>query len=170
MRLHELYPFPEEYKARKRIGRGSGSGWGKTSGKGNKGQLSRAGASVPAGFEGGQMPLARRLPKRGFKNPFREEYVAINLDRLLKAFEGASEITLAEIYAKGLAKAGMPVKVLGMGEVDRAVTVEAHRFSSVAADKLAKAGGTAKAIEPAAAPEAEAKPAKKKPAKETSGE
>lgn len=173
MRLHELYPFPEEYKAKKRIGRGSGSGSGKTAGKGNKGQLSRAGASVPAGFEGGQMPLARRLPKRGFKNPFREEYAAINVGRLLAAFEGASEISLADIYARGLAKSGMPVKILGMGEVERAVTVEAHRFSASAADKLAKAGGTAKAIEPVAA--SEAGPAKKKPAKnkaesETTGE
>ena len=158
MRLHELFPFPEEYKSRKRLGRGSG--WGKTSGKGNKGQLSRAGASVPAGFEGGQMPLARRLPKRGFKNPFREEYAAVNVGPLLAAFEGASEITLADIYAKGLARTGMPVKVLGMGEVDRAVTVEAHRFSATAVDKLAKAGGAAKAIEPVAKP-ADAKSEKK---------
>ena len=162
MRLHELYPFPEERKDKKRLGRGSGAGHGKTSGKGHKGQLSRAGASIPAGFEGGQMPLARRLPKRGFKNPFRVEYVAVNVGRLLELFEGASEISIEDIYAKGLCKKGMPVKVLGMGEVDRAVTVQAHRFSAAAADKLAKAGGRARALEPASgqAPEAKASKAK----------
>ena len=147
MKLHELYPFPEERKNRKRIGRGSGSGWGKTSGKGHKGQLSRSGASVPAGFEGGQMPLARRLPKRGFKNPFREEYAAINVGRLVQAFAGQSEISLQDIYDKGLCKTGMPVKILGGGDIGEAVTVEAHRFSASAAEKIQKAGGTAKALE-----------------------
>lgn len=150
MNLHELYPFPEEYKNRKRIGRGSGSGWGKTSGKGHKGQKSRSGASIPAGFEGGQMPLARRLPKRGFKNPFRVEYVAINIGRLLEAFEGKNDITLQDIYERGLAKLGSPVKVLGVGEVASAVTVEAHRFSASAAEKISGAGGTVKTIEAAA--------------------
>lgn len=147
MNLHELYPFPEEYKNRKRIGRGSGSGWGKTSGKGHKGQKSRSGASIPAGFEGGQMPLARRLPKRGFKNPFRVEYAAINIGRLLEAFEGKTEISLQDIYERGLVKLGAPVKVLGNGDVASAVTVEAHRFSASAAEKIATAGGTAKTIE-----------------------
>ncbi|QJB58157.1 50S ribosomal protein L15 [Pseudodesulfovibrio sp. zrk46] len=147
MRLHELYAFPEEYKNRRRIGRGSGSGWGKTSAKGHKGQNSRSGGGVRPGFEGGQMPLARRLPKRGFKNPFRVEYVAINVGRLIALFEGKDEITLAEIYDRGIAKTGAPVKVLGTGEVEKAVTIEAHRFSASAAEKIAKAGGTAKAIE-----------------------
>ncbi|WP_319583783.1 50S ribosomal protein L15 [uncultured Pseudodesulfovibrio sp.] len=147
MRLHELYAFPEEYKNRKRIGRGSGSGWGKTAAKGHKGQNARAGGGVRPGFEGGQMPLARRLPKRGFKNPFREEYVAVNVGRLIALFEGKDEITVADMYDRGVVKSGAPIKVLGTGDVDKAVTIEAHRFSASAADKIAKAGGTAKAIE-----------------------
>ncbi len=152
MNLHELYPFPEEYKNRKRIGRGPGSGWGKTSGKGHKGQKARSGGSIPAGFEGGQMPLARRLPKRGFKNPFRVEYATVNIGRLLEAFEGKSDISLQDIYDRGLIKLGDPVKILGVGEVSGAITVEAHRFSASAAEKITKAGGTVKTIEvPAAA-------------------
>jgi large subunit ribosomal protein L15 len=147
MRLHELYAFPEEYKNRKRIGRGSGSGWGKTAAKGHKGQNARSGGGVRPGFEGGQMPLARRLPKRGFKNPFREEYEAVNVGRLIALFEGKDEITVADMYERGVVKSGAPVKVLGTGDVDKAVTIEAHRFSASAADKIAKAGGTAKAIE-----------------------
>ena len=147
MRLHELYAFPEEYKNRKRIGRGSGSGTGKTSGKGHKGQNARAGGGVRPGFEGGQMPLARRLPKRGFKNPFREVYETVNIGRLLTLFEGKDEITLADMYERGVIKNGAAVKVLGTGDIDKAVTIEAHRFSASAADKIAKAGGTAKAIE-----------------------
>jgi len=147
MRLHELYAFPEEYKNRRRIGRGSGSGWGKTSAKGHKGQNSRSGGGVRPGFEGGQMPLARRLPKRGFKNPFREEYEAVNVGRLLALFEGKDEITLADMYERGIVKKDAPVKVLGTGDVEKAVTIEAHRFSASAADKIAKAGGTAKALE-----------------------
>ncbi|CCH50549.1 50S ribosomal protein L15 [Pseudodesulfovibrio piezophilus] len=147
MRLHELYAFPEEYKQRRRIGRGSGSGSGKTSGKGHKGQNSRAGGGVRPGFEGGQMPLARRLPKRGFKNPFRVEYEAVNVGRLIALFEGKDEITLADMYERGVVKDGAPVKVLGNGEVTQAVTIEAHRFSASAADKIAKAGGNAKAVE-----------------------
>jgi large subunit ribosomal protein L15 len=147
MRLHELYAFPEEYKNRKRIGRGSGSGWGKTSAKGHKGQNARSGGGVRPGFEGGQMPLARRLPKRGFKNPFREEYVAVNVGKLIALFEGKDEITVADMYERGVVKNGAPIKVLGTGDVDKAVTIEAHRFSASAADKIAKAGGNAKAIE-----------------------
>jgi large subunit ribosomal protein L15 len=93
------------------------------------------------------MPLARRLPKRGFKNPHRVVYEAINLDQLLAAFEGAAEITLEAIYARGLCKAGVPVKILSRGEVTAKVSVEAHRFSAAAAEKIAKAGGTAKTLE-----------------------
>ncbi|WP_419787503.1 50S ribosomal protein L15 [Pseudodesulfovibrio sp.] len=147
MRLHELYAFPEEYKNRKRIGRGSGSGTGKTAGKGHKGQNARAGGGVRPGFEGGQMTLARRLPKHGFKNPFRVEYEAVNVGRLLALFDGKDEISLTDMYERGVVKTGAAVKVLGTGEVDKAVTIEAHRFSASAADKIAKAGGTAKAIE-----------------------
>jgi len=147
MRLHELYPFPEERKDRKRIGRGQASGQGKTAGKGHKGQNSRSGGGTPAHFEGGQMPLARRLPKRGFKNPFKVSYEPVNIGRIVAAFEGQAEVTLDEIYAKGLVKAGALVKVLADGEVKGAITVEAHRFSKPAAEKITAAGGTAKALE-----------------------
>ena len=147
MRLHELYAFPEEYKNRRRIGRGSGSGWGKTAAKGHKGQNARSGGGVRPGFEGGQMPLARRLPKRGFKNPFREEYEVVNVGRLIALFDGKDEITLADMYDRGVVSKNAPVKVLGAGDVDKAVTIEAHRFSASASDKIAKAGGAAKAVE-----------------------
>ncbi len=147
MQLHELYPFPEERKNRKRLGRGGASGKGGTSGKGHKGQNARSGGGVPAGFEGGQMPLQRRLPKHGFKNPFKVTYEVINLDRLVAAFEGKAEISLDEIYARGLARFGCPVKILAGGELNSALTVEAHKFSASALEKIQKAGGTAKALE-----------------------
>jgi large subunit ribosomal protein L15 len=147
MQLHQVYPFPEERKNRKRVGRGGGSGWGSTSGKGHKGQNARSGGGVPAGFEGGQMPLQRRLPKRGFKNfPFRVRYEVINLGLLATAFEGRTEISIDDIYERGLAKAGCPVKILGDGELSAALTVEAHTFSASAAEKIRKAGGTAKTL------------------------
>lgn len=147
MQLHELYPFPEERQTKKRLGRGRGSGLGKTSGKGHKGQRSRSGGGVKAGFEGGQMPLQRRLPKRGFKNFNRVEYAALNLDILAKAFEGQAEVTLEDIYAKGLCSRNLPVKILGRGELAASMTVEAHRFSVTAKEKIEKAGGSAKALE-----------------------
>lgn len=147
MQMHQLYPFPEERKSRKRIGRGGGSGHGSTAGKGHKGQNARSGGGVPAGFEGGQMPLQRRLPKRGFKNyPFRVRYEVINLGALVAAFEGKNVISIDDIYERGLAKAGAPVKILGDGDISVALTVEAHKFSAVAAEKLAKAGGAARQI------------------------
>ena len=148
MNLHEIYPFPEERKTRKRVGRGSGSGLGCTSGKGNKGQNARAGGGVRPGFEGGQMPLQRRLPKHGFKNAlFKVTYSVVNLGRLVEAFEGKTEITLEDIYARGLAAFGTPVKVLSNGEVSAALTVEAHRFSKAAAEKIKAAGGQVKELE-----------------------
>lgn len=147
MRLHELYPFPEEGKDRKRIGRGGASGQGGTAGKGHKGQKARSGGKVKPGFEGGQMPLARRLPKRGFKNPFRVEYHPVNVGKLVAAFAGVADITLDAIYAKGLVPKGGLVKVLGQGEVSAKVSVEAHRFSKSAAEKIAAAGGTVRALE-----------------------
>ena len=148
MQLHSLYPFPEERKTRKRVGRGSGSGLGCTAGKGNKGQNARAGGGVPAGFEGGQMPLQRRLPKRGFKNvPFRNRYSVVNLADLVSHFEGQSSISLEDIYARGLAANGSPVKVLGDGDLKAPLTVEAHKFSASAREKLQNAGGEAKALE-----------------------
>ena len=148
MQLHSLYPFPEERKTRKRVGRGSGSGLGCTAGKGNKGQNARAGGGVPAGFEGGQMPLQRRLPKRGFKNyPFKHTYCVVNLVDLIAHFEGKTDISLEDIYARGLADNGSPVKILGNGEVTVALKVEAHKFSASAKEKLQNAGGEAKALE-----------------------
>ncbi len=152
MQLHDLYPFPEERKSRRRVGRGSGSGLGCTAGKGNKGQNARAGGGVRPGFEGGQMPLQRRLPKHGFKNyPFKVTYEVVNLDRLLEAFEGKDSISLDDIYARGVASYGKPVKVLSRGDVKHAVTVEAHKFSAVAAEKIRNAGGQAKEFEAVAA-------------------
>jgi large subunit ribosomal protein L15 len=147
MQLHELYPFPEEGKDRKRIGRGRGSGQGCTAGKGNKGQNARAGVSSRPWFEGGQMPLQRRLPKRGFKNPFKIVYAALNLDRLVEAFPSTQDISLDAIYDRGLTPRGALVKILGRGELTQAITVEAHKFSAQAADKIAKAGGQAKPLE-----------------------
>ena len=148
MQLNTLYPFPEERKTRKRVGRGSGSGLGCTAGKGNKGQNARSGGGVPAGFEGGQMPLQRRLPKRGFKNfPFKTTYCIVSLARLVAAFEGKTEISLEDIYGRGLADNGAPVKILGDGEISVALKVEAHKFSASAREKLQNAGGEARALE-----------------------
>ena len=148
MQLHNLFPFPEERKTRRRVGRGSGSGLGCTAGKGHKGQNARSGGGVRPGFEGGQMPLQRRLPKHGFKNfLFKVTYQAINLDSLLAAFEGKTEITLDDIYARGLARMGKPVKVLSRGEVKSAVKVEAHKFSAAAAEKIRNAGGEVSELE-----------------------
>ncbi|MFP4083574.1 MAG: 50S ribosomal protein L15 [Desulfonatronovibrio sp.] len=147
MNLHELYPFQEDRKSRKRLGRGNGSGLGKTSGKGHKGQRSRAGASIPAGFEGGQMPLQRRLPKRGFKNHFKVEYAPVNLSRIVAQFPDKTEVTLDDIYSSGLCPAGNPVKILGSGEIDYSLTLTAHKFSKTAAEKIVNAGGTAASLE-----------------------
>ena len=152
MQLHNLFPFPEERKTRRRVGRGAGSGLGCTSGKGHKGQNARAGGGVRPGFEGGQMPLQRRLPKHGFKNfLFKVTYDVINLDRLLEAFAGKNEITLDDIYARGLARMGAPVKVLSRGEVSTAVKVQAHKFSQAAAEKIRNAGGEVTELEAASA-------------------
>ncbi|MDR2820003.1 MAG: 50S ribosomal protein L15 [Desulfovibrio sp.] len=150
MQLHDLYPFKEERKTRRRVGRGSGSGLGCTSGKGHKGQNARAGGGVRPGFEGGQMPLQRRLPKHGFKNAlFKVTYDVINLDALLQAFEGKNAITLDDIYVRGLARAGAPVKILSRGEVKNPLTIEAHKFSISAAEKIRQAGGVVTELEAA---------------------
>lgn len=154
MQLHNLFPFPEERKTRRRVGRGSGSGLGCTAGKGHKGQNARAGGGVAPGFEGGQMPLQRRLPKHGFKNAlFKVTYSVVNLENLLSAFEGKTTITLDDIYARGLARMGSPVKVLSRGEVKTALSVEAHKFSQAAAQKIRQAGGTVTELEAVAAAE-----------------
>jgi large subunit ribosomal protein L15 len=125
---------------RKRVGRGMGSGIGKTSGRGHKGQGSRSGSSMMRGFEGGQMPLHRRMPKRGFTNIFRTEYTVVNLDKLAET--GVDELTLEKFTELGLLrkKNGL-VKVLGSGEISTAITVHAHKFSKSAQEKIEKAGG-----------------------------
>jgi large subunit ribosomal protein L15 len=142
-------PRPEgAHRDRKRIGRGPGSGKGKTSGKGHKGQKARTGHhGVPAWFEGGQMPIQRRLPKRGFKNPFRTEYEIVNLDDIQKL--GVSEVTpevLDQYRLIDLGK-GRPVKVLGNGELGRKVTVRAHKVSASARAKIEAAGGSVELLE-----------------------
>lgn len=142
MQLHELYPFPEERKKRRRVGRGPGSGLGGTSGRGHKGQNARSGGGVRPGFEGGQMPLQRRLPKHGFKNAlFKIVYQAVDLDSLQEAFPGRQKIILDDIYARGLAHHKELVKILARGDVNVALEVEAHRFSRAAAGKIIAAGG-----------------------------
>jgi large subunit ribosomal protein L15 len=127
---------------RKRVGRGMGSGMGKTSTRGHKGQGSRSGFSQMRGFEGGQMPLHRRLPKRGFTNIFRTEYTVINLDRIAEL--GVTEIALEDYKGLGLAsKKRTLIKILGTGELEKAVTIQAHKFSKSAVEKIEKAGGKA---------------------------
>jgi len=128
--------------ARKRVGRGMGSGMGKTSTRGHKGQGSRAGFSLMRGFEGGQMPLHRRMPKRGFTNIFRTEYTVINLDRIAEL--GVTEIALEDYKKLGLASSKkVLIKILGTGELTGAVTIQAHKFSKSAVEKIEKAGGKA---------------------------
>jgi large subunit ribosomal protein L15 len=128
---------------RKRVGRGMGSGMGKTSTRGHKGQRSRSGSHMMRGFEGGQMPLHRRLPKRGFTNIFRTEYTVVNLDRIA-ALEAISEITQEDYKKLGLASSKKAlIKILGSGELTSAVTIHAHKFSKSAQEKIEKAGGKA---------------------------
>lgn len=145
---------------RKRIGRGMGSGMGKTSTRGHKGQGSRSGSRLLRGFEGGQMPLHRRLPKRGFTNIFRTEYTVINLERL--AGLGESNVTQELLVQKGFAGKNDLIKILGDGELKAAVSVQAHKFSKSAQEKITKAGGKAEIIGGAAvATEAKPKPESK---------
>lgn len=147
MQLHNLYPFPEERKTRRRVGRGPGSGLGGTSGRGHKGQNARSGGGVRPGFEGGQMPLQRRLPKHGFKNAlFKVVYNVINLEDLLTNFPRQNNITLEDIYNRGLAHRKEMVKILADGEVNAPVTIEAHRFSKEAVKKILAAGGMVKEL------------------------
>jgi large subunit ribosomal protein L15 len=147
MGLHKIRPAKGAKKNRKRVGRGPGSGHGKTATRGNKGAKSRSGFRFKRGFEGGQMPLHRRVPKRGFHNPFRVEYAVVNLDTLAEVFEAGSSVTPELLRERGLVRdAKAPVKVLGRGDVSKALTVRAHKFSGSAAEKIAKAGGTAEVI------------------------
>ena len=140
-KLNELSPREGSTKGRMRVGRGPGSGKGKTAGRGVKGQKARSGVAI-AGFEGGQMPLHRRVPKRGFHNPFRVEYEVVNLDTLGARFEAGTVVTL-ELLAEHRLVSGTNklLKVLGRGEIGKALTVRAHKFSGKAAEKIAAAGG-----------------------------
>jgi large subunit ribosomal protein L15 len=144
MSLSHLKPPAGATQPRKRVGRGQGSGLGKTAGRGHKGAKSRSGFTSKRGFEGGQMPLHRRLPKRGFHNPFRVEYAVVNLDVIAAAFEAGSVVTPAALRERGLLRGKeAPVKVLARGELAHALTVQAHKFSESATKKIAAAGGTA---------------------------
>lgn len=147
MKLHELSPADGSTKARKRIGRGTGSGQGKTAGKGHKGQKARAGRGMRPGFEGGQMPLQRRIPKRGFVNIFRTEMAIVNVASLEKAFEAGETVTVEALVEKGLVKKVLDgVKVLGNGEITKALTVQANAFSDSAKQKIEAAGGKTEVI------------------------
>ena len=147
MSLSDLRPPKGAKHAKKRIGRGQGSGNGKTAGRGHKGAKSRSGFKFKRGFEGGQMPLHRRVPKRGFHNPFRVAYEVVNLDSLEAKFDAGTVVTPELLRERGLVPAGKaPVKILARGDVVKALTVRAHKFSGKAAEKIAAAGGTAEAL------------------------
>ncbi len=141
MELNDLRPAAGATKTRKRVGRGPGSGNGKTAGRGHKGQKSRSGYSRRPGFEGGQMPLVRRLPKRGFTNIFKTEYELVNLRDLERVFSDGDTVTAAEMARKGLVRSGRLVKVLGDGELTKKLTVEANKFSKSAQAGIESAGG-----------------------------
>ncbi|MFD1207109.1 MULTISPECIES: 50S ribosomal protein L15 [Sporosarcina] len=146
MKLHEMKPAEGARKARKRIGRGIGSGTGKTSGKGHKGQKARSGGGVRLGFEGGQIPLFQRLPKRGFTNINRKEYAIVNLD-VLNRFEEGTEVTPELLIETGIVsneKSG--IKILGNGILEKKITVKAHKFSASAKDAIEKAGGKTEVV------------------------
>lgn len=146
MKLHELKPAAGSRHSRKRVGRGTASGLGKTSGRGQKGQKARSGGGVRPGFEGGQNPIYRRLPKRGFTNPNRKEYAVVNLDVLNRFAEG-TEVTPELLLEEGVIKnMKNGVKVLGNGELNVKLTVKAHKFSQSAAEKIAAAGGVTEVI------------------------
>ena len=146
MDLSNLKPPTGATHSKKRVGRGQGSGNGHTAGRGHKGAKSRSGFKFKRGFEGGQMPLHRRLPKRGFHNPFRVEYEVVNVDTLVERFDAGAVITLESLVAAGLVTGNSPVKVLARGDVSKALTIRAHKFSGKAAEKIAAAGGQAEAL------------------------
>ncbi len=147
MKLHELSPAAGSTKERKRIGRGAGSGQGKTAGKGHKGQKARAGRGMRPGFEGGQMPLQRRVPKRGFNNIFRTEMAIVNIAALEANYEAGAVVTIDSLIEKGLVKKVLDgVKVLGYGEITKALTVQANAISESAKQKIEAAGGKIEVI------------------------
>ncbi|HHY39815.1 MAG TPA: 50S ribosomal protein L15 [Syntrophaceticus sp.] len=146
MKLHNLSPGQGARTERKRKGRGIGSGLGKTAGRGHKGQKARSGGSVRRGFEGGQMPLIRRVPKRGFTNIFKEEVAIVNVKDLSRFNEGAV-VTPELLYDQGLVKKqGIKIKLLGKGDLDRPLTVKVHKVSKAAAEKVTAAGGKIEVI------------------------
>jgi large subunit ribosomal protein L15 len=146
MKLHELHPAEGSTSAQKRLGRGSGSGLGKTSGKGHKGAKARSGGGKRPGFEGGQMPLYRRVPKRGFNNVFRTEYAEVNLERL-EAFEDGAIVDAAALLEKRIIRKELDgVKILGVGELTKKLTVKAAKFSATAKEKIEAVGGKAEVI------------------------
>ena len=146
MDLSDLKPPKGAKHSKKRVGRGQGSGHGKTAGRGHKGAQSRSGFTYKRGFEGGQMPLHRRVPKRGFHNPFRIEYEVVNVDTLAERFEAGTVITPQTLLAAGMVTGNSPIKVLARGEVTKALTIRAHKFSGKAAEKIAAAGGQIEAL------------------------
>lgn len=148
MKLHELQPAAGSVKDVKRIGRGHGSGQGKTAGKGHKGQKARSGGSIRPGFEGGQMPLQRRIPKRGFNNIFAKEFATVNVSELEKRFESGAVVDADSLIESGAIKNSKDgIKILGNGELSKKLTVKAVKFTAAAKEKIEKAGGTAEVIE-----------------------
>ena len=145
MDLSNLRPAPGSTRLRKRIGRGTGSGLGKTAGRGHKGRGSRSGGNTPPGYEGGQMPLQRRLPKRGFRPVSRVEYATVNVGRLA-IFPAGSTVGIEDLRARGLARGSGPIKCLGDGELGHALTVRVHAFSAKAREVITAAGGTAEVL------------------------
>ena len=146
MKLDDLKPAPGSTKKQKRVGRGDGSGHGKTSCRGHKGQRARSGGGTRPGFEGGQMPLQRRVPKRGFNNPFKVDVAVINLEQL-EVFSSGSEVTPDVLLEKGLVRGkNRRIKILGDGALNKALTIKAHGFSSKAKEKIEAAGGKAELI------------------------
>ena len=145
MRLHDVAPKPGARTAKTRRGRGLGSGLGKTAGRGHKGQKARAGGSIRPGFEGGQMPLQRRLPKRGFVNPFRVEYEVVNVGAL-NLFEPDTVVTVELLKKHRLVRRNLPVKILGEGELDRALVVQVNAYSKSAKEKIEALSGRAEVI------------------------
>ena len=146
MGLDKLKPAEGSKGKKFRVGRGQGSGNGKTAGRGHKGAQSRSGYKSKRGFEGGQMPLHRRMPKRGFTNIFRREYEVVNVDRIAEVFEAGTVITPELLHEHGLVPKTMKVKILARGDVAKALTVKAHKFSGKAAEKIAAAGGTTEVL------------------------
>jgi len=147
MSLNNLRPPRGAKKPKKRVGRGPGSGHGKTASRGHKGAQSRSGFRFKRGFEGGQMPLHRRVPKRGFTNPFRVEYAVVNLDTLAEVFDAGSAVTPELLRERGIVRdSRAPIKILGRGEMTKQLTIKAHKFSETAVQKITAAGGATEVL------------------------